>query len=94
MESVIIKFKTHLQIQGSKSTHRYLGAVTLIVLNHYQRDTFSTSRTDVIRMYIFDEVRAFSVYYTPSQNLVDFLSLTMPFCAFGVKRHETVKMIL
>ena len=37
------------------------------------------------------------VYFQPtihrSQNLVDFLPLSMPFCAFGAKRHGTEKSI-
>ena len=36
------------------------------------------------------------VYFQPtihrSQNLVDFLPLSMPFCALGAKRHGTEKM--
>ena len=36
------------------------------------------------------------VYFQPtihcSQNLVDFLPLSMPFCAFGAKRHGTGKI--
>ena len=33
--------------------------------------------------------RVFSAYIHRSQNLVDFLPLSMPFCAFGAKRHGT-----
>ena len=35
--------------------------------------------------------RVFTAYYTPFSNLVDFLPLSMPFCAFGAKWNGTGK---
>ena len=95
-ESVITQFKLHLQIHGSKITHRQLAVIV-------QRDKFSYIHTSSIILvkcaqiqFLFSVDFGANVYFQPSihrsQNLVDFLHLSMPFCAFGAKRHGTGKM--
>ena len=94
-ESLITQFKLHLQIHGSKITHRQHAIIV-------QRDKFSYMHTSCIILvkcaqvqFLFSVDFGAHVYFQltihRSQNLVDFLPLSMPFCTFGARSHGTGK---